>query len=51
MWHVRILKKKATITSESSNGSGTELSEIIETIQNQKFCNTKEVLEFFGICL
>lgn len=44
---MRILKKKATITSESSNGSGTELSEIIETIQNQKFCNTKEVLEFF----
>lgn len=38
---------KNSFTSENSNGSGTELSEILSAIEQQNFCDSKEVLEFF----
>lgn len=41
------LSIKNSFSKENSNGSGTELSEILETIKEQKFCDFKEVNERF----
>ncbi|MDY4010412.1 MAG: HipA domain-containing protein [Fusobacterium gastrosuis] len=41
------LSIKNSFFKENSNGSGTELSEILETIKEQKFCNPEEVKERF----
>mgnify|MGYP003397272832 FL=1 len=44
---------KNTIIENSSGGYDTELSDILETIDNQKQFNIKnnEIKNFFGICL
>ena len=39
--------KNSLLKDESSNGSGTELSEILSTIKEQKFINKNEVTKFF----
>ena len=35
----------------SKNGYGTELDEIIDTINNQSIYDSLKLTEFFGICL
>lgn len=35
----------------SKNGYGTELSEVIETIENQLIYDVQELKDFLGICL
>lgn len=39
--------KNSLLKDGSSNGSGTELSEILSTIKEQKFINKSEVIKFF----
>lgn len=38
---------KNSFSKENSNGSGTELSEILEVINEQQFCDSKDVTERF----
>lgn len=39
---------KNTILDSDSNGSGTELSEILETIEKQQFLDPAALLQHFG---
>lgn len=39
--------KNSLLKDEASNGSGTELAEILSTIKEQKFCKKREVTKFF----